>query len=150
MRQFASVSDLKSAVGEDLGHGPWFEVSQSDIELFAKATGDDQWIHIDPVRAAQGPFGTTIAHGYLTLALRPRLVSDLLRIPGKKMGVNYGLNRVRFPAPLPSGSRIRAAAKLVSVEDAPGGVQVVLGVTVERESGDKPVCVAETVGRHYF
>ncbi|GAA2519057.1 MaoC family dehydratase [Streptomyces gobitricini] len=149
-RIFTSADELRAAVGEQLGHSDWLEVEQKRIDLFAEATGDHQWIHVDPERAAAGPFGTTIAHGYLTLSLLPLLVPQIMRVEGMKMGVNYGANKVRFPAPVPVGSRLRATAVLKNVEDAGGGVQVTAVVTVEREGGDKPVCVAESVSRYYF
>ncbi|GGX95215.1 MaoC family dehydratase [Streptomyces minutiscleroticus] len=149
-RIFASADELKAAVGEPLGHSDWLEVDQKRIDLFADATGDHQWIHVDPEKAAAGPFGTTIAHGYLTLSLLPALVPQVMRVEGLKMGVNYGTNKVRFPAPVPVGSRVRATATLKEVAEAGGGVQVTAVVTVEREGGDKPVCVAESVSRYYF
>ncbi len=147
---FASVAELKQAAGTSLGHTDWLEIDQARINLFADATGDHQWIHVDPERAAAGPFGTTIAHGYLTLSLLPALLGDRLRVEGVRMAVNYGLNRVRFPAPVPVGSRVRAHVELLEVTEVSGGVQVVARVTVEREGGDKPVCVAETVTRLYL
>lgn len=137
--------ELVAAVGRHLGYSDWVTVDQSRIDLFAEATGDRQWIHVDPERAADGPFGTTIAHGYLTLSLIPMLVWQVYEVRGVKMGVNYGSNRVRFPAPVPVGSRLRAGVELVSVTEGGGGLQVVARVTVEREGGDKPACVAETV-----
>ncbi|MFC8917255.1 MaoC family dehydratase [Streptomyces sp. NPDC047821] len=149
-RIFTSADELRGAVGEQLGHSDWLEVEQKRIDLFAEATGDHQWIHVDPERAAAGPFGTTIAHGYLTLSLLPLFVPQIMRVEGMRMGVNYGTNKVRFPAPVPVGSRLRATARLEDVTDAGGGVQVTAVVTVEREGGDKPVCVAESVSRYYF
>ena len=146
---FATVEDLKAAVGTVVGQSDWVTVDQERINTFADATGDHQWIHIDPQRAAQGPFGTTIAHGYLTLSLIPMLSADVVKVQGARMGINYGLNKVRFPAPLPAGEMVRATFELLSVEDVEGGVQVVSKVTVEREGGEKPVCVAETVSRSY-
>ncbi|MGK5629735.1 MaoC family dehydratase [Streptomyces sp. URMC 123] len=146
-RVFTSLDELGTAVGTELGPGDWLEVDQKRIDLFAEATGDHQWIHVDPGRAAEGPFGTTIAHGYLTLSLLPALVPRLMRVEGVRMGVNYGLNRVRFPAPVPVGARLRAAARILDVREVEGGAQVTLAVTVEREGGEKPVCVAETVSR---
>jgi acyl dehydratase len=147
---FETVEDLKAAVGTVVGQSDWITVDQERINTFADATGDHQWIHVDPERAAQGPFGTTIAHGYLTLSLIPMLSTDVIKVKGARMGVNYGLNKVRFPAPVPVGSKVRATFELVSVEEVDGGgVQVVSRVTVEREGGDKPVCVAETVSRSY-
>jgi acyl dehydratase len=147
---FASVAALREAAGTSLGHTDWIEIDQKRIDLFADATGDHQWIHVDPERAAAGPFRTTVAHGYLTLSLLPALVAGRFSVEGARMGVNYGLNRVRFPAPVPAGSRVRGLIELVSVEEVSGGVQVVARVTVEREGGDKPVCVAETVSRIYL
>ncbi|MFR9725182.1 MaoC family dehydratase [Streptomyces sp. MS19] len=149
-RVFASPAELRAAVGEPLGAGDWLGVDQERVDLFAAATGDHQWLHVDPARAAAGPFGTTIAHGYLTLALLPALVPGLLRVEGTRMAVNYGVNRVRFPAPLPTGSRVRATGRIADAADVPGGVQLVLAVTVEREGGERPVCAAETVTRYYL
>ncbi|MFD5324461.1 MaoC family dehydratase [Streptomyces sp. NPDC127092] len=150
-RIFTSAEELRAAIGEQLGHSEWLEIEQKRIDQFADATGDHQWIHVDPERAAAGPFGRTIAHGYLTLSLLPALVPQIMRVEGMKMGLNYGTNKVRFPAPVPVGSRLRASAVLTEVtEAAGGGVQVTATVTVEREGGDKPVCVAESVSRYYF
>ncbi|KOG54369.1 dehydratase [Streptomyces griseoflavus] len=146
-RVFGSLDELRNAVGEDLGTSDWLEIDQKRIDLFADATGDHQWIHVDPERAAAGPFGATIAHGYLTLSLLPALVPQLLRVDNVKMGINYGVNKVRFPAPVPVGSRLRATARIADVTEVPGGVQLATAVTVEREGGDKPVCVAETLSR---
>ncbi|XKK60055.1 MaoC family dehydratase [Streptomyces sp. ARC32] len=148
-RIFASADDVKAAVGEQLGYTDWVEVDQKRIDLFAEATGDHQWIHVDPAKAAAGPFGTTIAHGYLTLSLLPLFGPQLIQVEGVKMGVNYGTNKVRFPSPVPVGSRLRATATITAVEDVKGGVQVSVAFTVEREGGDKPVCVAESVSRYY-
>ena len=149
MRVFGSVQDLRTAVGEQIGQSDWHVVSQEQINAFADATGDHQWIHIDPEAAAKGPFGTTIAHGYLMLSLIPMLASQAYTVEGVRMGVNYGLNKVRFPAPLPSGSPLRASVRILSLDDIAGGVHVVNEVTLEREGGDKPCCVAETVVRYY-
>lgn len=149
-RIFTSPEGLRSAVGEDLGPSDWLEIDQKRIDLFAEATGDHQWIHVDPEKAAAGPFGTTIAHGYLTLSLLPAFTPRLLRVEGVRMGINYGVNKVRFPAPVPVGSRLRATGRVAEVaEVADGGFQVTLVVTVEREGGQKPVCVAESVARYY-
>jgi len=148
-RTFATVEELRGAVGEQLGHTDWVEIEQKRIDLFAEATGDHQWIHVDPEKAAAGPFGTTIAHGYLTLSLLPLFGPQLIAVEGVKMGVNYGTNKVRFPAPVPVGSRLRATGTITAVDDVPGGVQVSVAFTVEREGGDKPVCVAESVARIY-
>jgi acyl dehydratase len=147
---FNSLEDLRAAAGTEIGVSDWVEIDQERINLFADATGDHQWIHVDPEKAAKGPFGTTVAHGYLTLSLLPMLSDGVVTVDGVRMGVNYGLNKVRFPAPVPVGSRVRARFELLSVEDVEGGVQTVARVTVEREGGDKPVCVAETVSRFYF
>ncbi len=146
---FASVDALREAIGKDLGYSDWITIDQARINQFADATGDHQWIHVDPERAAQGPFKTTIAHGYLTLSLLPVLTTGLVRVDGVRMGVNYGVNKVRFPAPVPVDSRVRARVEIVSVEDVGGGVQVTSRVTIERDGGDKPVCVAESVARFY-
>ncbi|MEV5314374.1 MULTISPECIES: MaoC family dehydratase [unclassified Streptomyces] len=149
-RIFTSVDELKAAVGEQLGYSDWLEIDQKRIDLFAEATGDHQWIHVDPEKAAAGPFKTTIAHGYLTLSLLPLFGPQLIAVEGMKMGVNYGSNKVRFPSPVPVGSRVRATAAVTGVEDVKGGVQVTVAFTVEREGGDKPVCVAEAVSRYYL
>jgi acyl dehydratase len=149
-RVFAVVDELRAAVGEQLGYSDWVEIEQKRIDQFADATGDHQWIHVDPERAKDGPFGTTIAHGYLTLSLLPLFGPQLIKVDGMKMGVNYGTNKVRFPAPVPVGSRLRATAKITGVDDVPGGVQVSVAFTVERDGGDKPVCVAESVSRYYL
>ncbi|MFE5138781.1 MaoC family dehydratase [Streptomyces fagopyri] len=149
-RTFATVDELRAAVGEQLGHSDWVEIEQKRIDLFAEATGDHQWIHVDPERAASGPFGTTIAHGYLTLSLLPLFGPQLISVEGVRMGVNYGTNKVRFPAPVPVGSRLRATATITGVDDVTGGVQLSLAFVVEREGGDKPVCVAESVSRYYL
>ncbi|MEV0263319.1 MaoC family dehydratase [Streptomyces sp. NPDC050617] len=149
-RIFTSLDELRAAVGEELGTSDWLEVDQKRIDLFAEATGDHQWIHVDPERAAEGPFGSTIAHGYLTLALLPALVPQVMRVDNIKMGVNYGTNKVRFPSPVPVGSRLRASARVAEVTEVPGGVQLTTTVTVEREGSEKPACVAETVSRFYL
>ncbi|BCJ73924.1 putative enoyl-CoA hydratase 1 [Catellatospora sp. IY07-71] len=151
MRVFQSAADLADAVGEAIGPGPWHVVEQSRVDTFADATGDHQWIHTDPARAADGPFGGTIAHGYLTLSLLPLLVRDLYRFEGARMVVNYGLNKVRFPAPVPVGASVHLTARLVSVEEVPGGgVQVTAAMTIGTDRSDKPCCVAETVTRVFF
>ncbi|MDI3388787.1 MaoC family dehydratase [Streptomyces sp. B-S-A8] len=150
-RIFRSVEELRAAVGEELGSGDWLEVDQKRIDLFADATGDHQWIHVDPEKAAEGPFGTTIAHGYLTLSLLPTLVPQIMRVENVRMGINYGTNKVRFPSPVPVGSRLRATGTLKEVTPTKdGGVQITTTVTVEREGSDKPACVAESVSRFYF
>ncbi|SCG55189.1 MaoC family dehydratase [Micromonospora halophytica] len=147
MRIFASTDDLAAAVGETLGPGPWERIGQDRVQLFADATGDHQWIHLDAARAATGPFGGTIAHGYLTLSLLPALAGRLYRVEGVRMGINYGLNRVRFPAPLRVGAAVRATVTITDVSPVPGGVQLVTTATVDSDAGGKPVCVAETVSR---
>ncbi len=142
------MSTFESMIGQELGPTDWLEVTQERIDTFADATGDHQWIHVDAERAAAGPFGTTIAHGYLTLSLCAPLLGELLAgmsAPG--MSINYGTNKVRFPAPVPAGSRIRARATVAGVDEVPGGEQAVIVTTIEREGGDKPVCVAELVIR---
>ncbi|MEU3188501.1 MaoC family dehydratase [Streptomyces sp. NPDC006923] len=150
-RIFTSAEELRAGVGEQLGHSDWLDIDQKRIDLFADATGDHQWIHVDPARAATGPFGATIAHGYLTLSLLPVLVPQVLRVENAKMGINYGANKVRFPSPVPVGSRLRASVVLKEVTEAgEGGVQITALVTVEREGGAKPVCVAESLIRYYF
>ena len=150
MRSIARLADLKSLVGQELAVSQWFSISQERINQFAEATGDLQWIHVDPERAAAGPFGATIAHGFLTLSLLPLFSQDALRFEDVRMSVNYGLNRVRFPAPVPVGSELRGRFRLLSVEDVAGnGMQVTVEVTVERKGSDKPVCVAESVTRRY-
>jgi acyl dehydratase len=145
MKVFHGLAEVEQAVGTHLGHSDWHTVTQEQVDLFADATGDHQWIHVDPERAAQGPFGTTIAHGFLTLSLVPQLVWDVYAVEGLQMSINYGSNKVRFPAPVPVGSRVRAGVELVSLVPGSNGAQLTARVTIEREGGDKPVCVAETV-----
>lgn len=135
--------------GAEFGPSSWIEIPQETIDAFAAATGDRQWIHVEPERAAQGPFGSTIAHGYLTLSLLPAMSYEVLPHQDDGMGVNYGLNRVRFPAPVPVGSRVRGSFRVDSVEEAEWGHQAQLTATVEREGGEKPVCVAEVIFRYY-
>ena len=149
MREFPSLGALAEAVGQHLGYSDWLDADRKRVDLFADATGDHQWIHVDPERAAAGPFKRTIAHGFLTLSLVPVLVSEVYRVAGVRMAVNYGLNKVRFPAPLPVGSRVRAGVELAEVTPVDGGAQVVARVTVEVEGAAKPCCVAETVARLY-
>ena len=141
------MSAFTELIGKELGPTEWLEVDQERIDQFAEATDDPQWIHIDPARAAEGPFGTTIAHGFLTLSLLVPLMTQTLQLTGYRMGINYGVNKVRFPAPVPSGSRIRATFTVQSVEEVPGGEQGVVLAVVERDGGEKPVCVAELVVR---
>jgi acyl dehydratase len=150
MKSYQNLSELEPLVGSPLGSSDWLTVDQSRIDQFAAVTGDDQWIHVDPVRAAAGMFGTTVAHGFLTLSLLPFFGRSSYRVEGVRMSVNYGLNRVRFPAPVPVGSRLRAHYKLVNFERIDGGVQMVTEVSIEREGQSKPVCVAEAVSRHYL
>ncbi len=135
--------------GDEFGPSSWVEVDQERIDAFADATGDHQWIHVDPERAAKGPFGGTIGHGYLTLSLIPAMSYELLPRREGGMGINYGLNKVRFPAPVPVGSRVRGTFRLLELEEADWGSQATWSVTLEREGGDKPVCVAEVVFRSY-
>jgi acyl dehydratase len=142
------IDGLKALIGEHLGYSEWHEITQEQINTFADATGDHQWIHIDTERAAAGPFGTTIAHGYLTLSLTPVLLAEIYRVEGVALALNYGLNKVRFPSPVPVGSKVRAGMALPSVEDVAGGVQVTMAVTFEIEGGAKPACVAEVVFRY--
>ena len=149
MRTITGLDQLKKAEGDDLGTSDWHEVTQAAINDFADVTGDHQWIHVDVERAKETPFGGTIAHGYYTLSLAPSLGEQIFALDGFAFAVNYGLNRVRFPAPLPVGSRVRMHAKLKSLEDVPGGAQMTMELTFEREDGDKPVCVAETLARVY-
>jgi acyl dehydratase len=143
------VDEIRAHVGRELGVSDWHEVTQDSVSEFAEVTGDDYWIHIDPERAAETPFGGTIAHGYYTLSLAPMFSEQIFGLEGFAFAINYGLNRVRFPAPLPVGSRVRMHAKLKSLEEVPGGAQMNVEVTFEREGGDKPVCVAETLARVY-
>lgn len=150
MRVFDGADSLRAAVDEEIGVGSWIEVTQNRIDMFAEATNDRQWIHVDPERAAEGPFAGTIAHGYLTLSLLSAWIMEVSEVTGTTMAVNYGLNRVRWPAPVPVGSRLRGRVTLAEVEDIAGGVQVTWQVSVEREGSDRPVCVAENLNRLYF
>src|SRR5437764_683774 len=147
-RTINGVDELRSLVGEHFGYSDWMEITQDRINQFAEATGDHQWIHVDPERAKDGPFGTTIAHGYLTLSLLPVASYEVVPRQGG-MGINYGLNKVRFPAPVPVGSRVRATFEVVGLDEHDWGGQATMQATVEREGGDKPVCVAETIFRYY-
>ena len=149
MTSFEHLADLQARVGEEVGVSEWITVDQNRIKLFADATGDHQWIHLDAERAAKGPFGTTIAHGFLTLALLPEMSASAFQVLDTRMGVNYGLDRVRFPAPVPSGSRLRGRFKLLKYEPLEGGAQLTVEVTMEREGSAKPVCVAESLARRY-
>jgi acyl dehydratase len=151
VRKFAHLQDLAALVGQALAESDWLAVDQTRIDAFAQATGDPQWIHIDAERAALGPFGTTIAHGFLTLSLLPAMLATAFEIDDVRMGLNYGLNRVRFPAPVPSGSRLRAHFKLLAFAPLPeAAAQLRLEATIAREGGDKPVCVAEMVVRQFI
>ncbi len=142
---FRGIDELARAVGTHLGHSAWHTISQEQVDRFADATGDHQWIHVAQERAARGPFGSTIAHGYLTLSLVPMLAWEIYTVEGVSMGVNYGANKVRFPSPVPVGSRVRGGVELLALEEVPAGHQLVARVTVEREGADKPACVVETV-----
>jgi acyl dehydratase len=144
---FTSLDDIRAVVGTDIGTSRWFELTQDRINGFAEITEDRQWNHVDPERAAGGPFGTTVAHGFLTLSLIAAMFDDLIQAPWATAGINYGLNKVRFPSPAPVGSRVRGHARLLEVTDIPGGVQMISQVTIEREGSERPVCVAETVTR---
>ena len=147
---FDSPSELKAAVGQNLGHSEWLEIDQARIDKFADATRDHQWIHVDPERAAEGPFGTCIAHGYLTQSLVNYFLPQIIEVRGISMGVNVGADKLRFPAPVPVGSRVRGAGELVSVEETKdGGVQTKVRVTVEIEGSERPGCVIETLSRYY-
>jgi acyl dehydratase len=145
MRIFNGIDELEAAVGTHLGHSEWHTVDQKQIDLFADATGDHQWIHVDPEEAQGGPFGTTVAHGFLTLSLLPMLASQVYRVEGVKMGVNYGANKLRFPSPVPVDSRVRAGVELLAVTPASLGYQIATRVTIERDGGDKPACVVESL-----
>lgn len=150
MREIASLAALKELIGQEVAVSGWVDITQERVNRFAEATGDHQWIHIDVERSRkESPFGGTVAHGFLTLSLLPMLMESSISMSDVKMGVNYGLNKVRFPAPVPVGSRLRGRMKLLAVEDIPGGAQMTWEVTMEREGGDKPVCVAESIARRY-
>ena len=143
------IDDLKSRVGTEIGVSEWKLVTQEDIDTFAQVTGDDQFIHVDPERAKETPFGGTIAHGFYTLSLAPRFSYDLFHLEGVAFGLNYGLNKLRFPAPLPVGKKVRMRMQLQGVDDIPGGAQITMLYTFEVEGGEKPVCVAESLSRVY-
>lgn len=147
MRTFKTLSDLAACVGQEVATSDWIAVTQQMIQQFADATGDHQWIHLDEERAKAGPFGSTIAHGFLTVSLLPRFAQAAYRVEDVRMGVNYGLNKVRFTAPVPVQSRLRARMKLLAAEPIEGGMQLSWQVTIEREGSDKPVCVAESIAR---
>jgi len=146
---FDAPRELVNAVGRRIGPTDWTSIEQSHIDAFAAATGDHQWIHVDVERARHGPFGATIAHGYLTLSLVNKFLPQLIEVRGAQMGINYGCDRVRFPAVLRAGSRVRASAEILAVEELDSGVQAKIRVTLEVEGGDKPVCVADTLSRWY-
>ena len=146
---FTQASELLNAVGQHLGYSDWLEIDQQRIDMFADATGDHQWIHVDPERAKEGPFGCTIAHGYLTLSLANWFLPRLLEVRNISMGVNYGCEKVRFPAAVPVGSRLRAGAEVISAEAVKGAVQVVVRMTIEIEGSDRPACVIDTISRFY-
>jgi acyl dehydratase len=149
-RTVEGISGLKALVGEHLGYSDWVEIDQQRVNTFADATGDHQWIHVDPERAAkESPFGGPIAHGYLTMSLGPMLFPQIMSVTGIKMGVNYGCGKVRFPSPVPVGSRLRLGAELASVEDIPGGAQVTMVFTFQVEDAPKPSCVSEVIFRYY-
>ena len=143
------IEGLHQLVGQHIGWSQWHVVDQDQVNLFADATGDHQWIHVDPERAKDGPFGAAIAHGYLTLSLAPVLLQEVWRVEGMAFGVNYGCNKVRFPSPVKVGSRVRMGVTVASVEDTPGGAQAVLDLTIEAEGSDKPSCVAQVVYRYF-
>ena len=146
---FEQPAELLGAVGQHLGYSDWLEIDQQRIILFADATGDHQWIHVDPERAAQGPFGSTIAHGYLTLSLANMFLPQIMEVRNTSMGVNYGCEKVRFPAAVPVGSRVRGGGEVSSAEEVKGGVQVVVRITIEVEGGDRPACVIDTISRFF-
>jgi acyl dehydratase len=149
MITFGSPSEMAGSVGSHLGYSDWLEITQERINAFADATDDHQWIHVDPDRARSGPFGTTIAHGYLTLSLAVRFVAEIFKVEGVAMGVNYGNNRVRFVSPVPVGSKLRAGGTLAAVEEVPGGFQATIDLTFEIEGAPKPACVAQVLYRMY-
>ena len=148
-KTITSIDELKAMIGQEMGVSEWVEITQDRVNAFADVTGDHQWIHVDVDRAKDTPFGGTIAHGYLTLSLGPALNNQVFKMEGFAFALNYGLNKVRFPAPVPIPSKVRAAPKVKEVTDIPGGAQVVFEVSFEREGAEKPVCVAETVVRVY-
>ena len=150
MRSFEHLADLQPLVGQTIGVSDWITVTQQRIQLFADATGDHQWIHLDAERAAKGPFGTTIAHGFLTLSLLPEMSASAFEVRGTRMGVNYGLNKVRFTSPVPVGSRVRSRAKLLEAKPIDNnGLQLTWTITIEIEGSDKPACIAESINRRY-
>lgn len=149
--EFQTIDELRQKAGEEIAVGDWHTVTQQQINLFAEATGDYQWIHLDRQRAeAESPYKTTVAHGFLTLSMIPKFMSDTVILPQSKMSVNYGLNRVRFPAPVPAESMIRPRVTLLAAEDVAGGIQLTWRVIIEVEGSEKPACIAETLSRLYF
>ena len=150
MKSDLKIRDLESRVGQEIAVSPWVAMPQERIDLFAKATEDFQWIHVDREKAKQSPYGSTIAHGFLTLSMLPKLIESTFVFSDRKMGVNYGLNKVRFTSPVPAGAKIRGRFTLAKYEKLEGGVQTTWNVVVEREGGDRPAMVAETISRHYF
>ena len=149
MRTITGLEELKRAEGETLGTSDWHRVTQDAVDAFADVTGDHQWIHVDVERAKETPFGGTIAHGYYTLSLAPMFMEQVMSLEGFAFAINYGLDKVRFPAPVPVGSRVRAQVKLAGLDDIPGGAQIMLELTFEVEGGEKPACVAQTLARVY-
>ena len=149
MKTITGLEELKAAEGDVLGTSDWYEVTQADVYAFADVTGDHQWIHVDVERAKETPFGGTIAHGYFTLSLIPMLSRQVFGMEGFTFALNYGLNRVRFPSPMPVGQKVRCTVKVAEVQEIPGGAQTTMEMTLEREGGEKPVCVAQTLVRAY-
>jgi acyl dehydratase len=147
--RFENPADLLDAVGKHLGFSDWEAVDQQRIDQFANATGDHQWIHVDPDKAADGPFGKTIAHGYLTLSMANLFLPQVMQVDNTSMGVNYGCEKVRFPSPVPVGSRIRGGGEVMSAEEVKGGIQVVVRMTIEIEGADRPACVVDTISRFF-
>lgn len=146
---FETPAELRAAVGKHLGYSDWLEISQDRIDRFADATGDHQWIHVDPERAKQGPFGATIAHGYLTQSLVNHFLPQIIEVRGISMGINYGADRLRFPAPVPVNSRIRGGAELLEVQEVKGTIQAKIRVTIEIQGSERPACVIDTINRYY-
>jgi acyl dehydratase len=145
---FDGVDAVRAAVGRHLGYSDWLEITQDRVNLFADATGDHQWIHVDPVRAKDGPFGGPIAHGYLTVSLSNLFLPQIVEVQGISAGVNYGVNKIRFPSPVPVGARVRGGAELAAVEDVKGGIQTTMVITIEIEGQDRPACVIESLSRY--
>ena len=149
MKTITGLEELKEAEGQVLGTSDWHEVTQADVDAFADVTGDHQWIHVDVERAKDTPFGGTIAHGYYTLSLAPKFSDEIMKFEGFAFALNYGLNRVRFASPMPVGGKVRCTVKVAEVQEIPGGAQTMMEMTLEREGGEKPVCVAESLARVY-